>query len=188
MIADEIAKIRKAELIAALDAGEAAMAAELTKTIGPMQIELTDRVRMRLAEFVKWCGEYNVRACAAKPATVATWVLSHGHLGADAVMDTLSAIEALHNYHGLSLPTKSAIVCRALEQVFKAEPPRSWKSEEKLLFAALPQDIQQIIGRRERDRERELRRLQNEVSELKKLKTDAAKPVEHKEKETTNGS
>jgi hypothetical protein len=45
--------------------------------------------------------------------------------------------------------------------------PRLWRKEEQLLFAALPQDIQQIIARRERDRERELRRLQNLVAELK---------------------
>jgi hypothetical protein len=180
MIAEEIAKIRKAELIAALDAGEAAMAAEVMKAIGPAQVELSDRVRSRLAEFAKWCGEYNVRACAAKPATVAMWVLSHRHLGADAIMDMLASVEALHHYHGLSVPTKSAIVCRALEYLFKAEPPRSWKSEEKLLFAALPQDVQQIIGRRERDRERELRRAQNLAAELQKQLKPDGEAVEQK--------
>jgi hypothetical protein len=183
MLADEIAKINRAEAIAALDAGEAAIAAEVAKAIGPAQVELTDRVRIRLAEFAKWAADHSIRACAAKPTTVAAWVLDHRHLGADAIMDMLAAIETLHNHHGLSLPTKSAIVCRALEEVFKAEPPRSWRQDEKLLFAALPQDIQQIIARRERDRERELRRAQNLAAELQKqLNPDAAKPVEHKQK------
>jgi hypothetical protein len=112
------------------------------------------------------------------------WVLSHRHLGADAIMDMLAAIEALHNYHGLSSPTHSAVVCRALESVFKAEPPRSWKPDEKLLFAALPEAIKQIIGRRERDRDREVRRAQNLAAELQQQLKPPAQPVEQKESKT----
>jgi hypothetical protein len=181
MLADEVRRINEAERIRTWDANEAAMLAEVAEAIGPTQVELTDRHRSRLAEFAKWAGERQVRACAAKPQACAMWVLSHRHLGADAIMDTLASLDVLHHHHNLSLPTKSAIVCRALEQIFRAEPPRSWRPEEKLLFATLPQDVQQIIARRERDRERELRRAQNLVAELKKQLTqpdEAKKPVE----------
>jgi hypothetical protein len=171
-LADEITRIR-------LNEGEAACAAELAKIIGPIQIELTDRVQARLAAFAQWAADHSVRACPTKPASVAMWVLSHRHLGADAIMDMLAALDAIHSYHGLSTPTHTAIVCRALESAFKAEPPRSWKPAEKLLFAALPEAIKQIIGRRERDRERELRRAQNLAAELnRQLKPPAIKPVE----------
>jgi hypothetical protein len=183
-LAAEIERQKQRELIAALDANEAAMAAEVAKTIGPTQIELTDRVRMRLAEFAKWAAQHNIRACAAKPATVAMWVLSHRHLGADAAMEMLAAVAAIHDYHGLSNPTQTAIVCRAIEAVFKAEPPRSWDREAKLLFATLPQTIQQVIGKRERDRERELRSCQNRAAKAeKKLKPDAPKEAVTTEKE-----
>jgi hypothetical protein len=185
MLADEVRRIKEAERIRVWDANEAAMLAEVAEAIGPTQVELTDRMRTRLTEWAKFCADRNVRACPAKPQTVAMWVLSHRHLGADAIMDMLAALDVLHDHHNLSLPTKSAIVCRALEQVFKAEPPRSWDRESKLLFATLPQTIQQIIGKRERDRERELRRAQNLVAELKKqLQPDEAKkPVITTEKE-----
>ena len=167
MLAQEIESVRRRELVAALNAGEAQVAAEVRAKL-PTHIELGDDVRLRLQHFVQWCGRHSVRACAAKPTTVAAWVLDHAGLGADSVMETLAAIETLHNYHGLSLPTKSAVVCKALESAFKAEPPRSWPAADKLLFATLPEAIKQTIGRRERDRERELRRAQNIAAELKK--------------------
>jgi hypothetical protein len=188
VLVDELEKARQRDIAAALDAGERRVAETLGRLIEPAQVELTDHVRTRFAEFAKWAGEQSVRACAAKPATVAMWVLSHRDLGAHSIMDMLAAVEAVHNYHGLSVPTKSAIVCRALEALFKSEPPRSWPAADKLLFATLPETIKQIIGRRERDRERELRRAQNLAAELKRnSQPDTAQPVEQKEKESTHG-
>ncbi len=46
--------------------------------------------------------------------------------------------------------------------------PRSWPKEEKLMFLSLPEPIQRIIGLREKQRETELRRVQNELANLKK--------------------
>src|SRR6516225_2959574 len=108
MLAAEIEAAKQRELIAALNAGDAKMAAEVATKL-PTQVELGDDVRSRLQLFAQWCGRHSVRACAAKPTTVAAWILDHADLGADSIMETLAAIEALHNYHGLSLPTKSAI-------------------------------------------------------------------------------
>ncbi len=60
--------------------------------------------------------------------------------------------------------------------------PRSWPKAEKLMFLSLPEQIQRVIGLRERQRETELRRLQNEVANLRKQTQ-----TKTKEKETTNG-
>jgi hypothetical protein len=99
-------------------------------------------------------------------------------------MAILAAVETLHAHHGLANPVKTPIVSKALEQHFQSEAPRSWPANEKALFAALPQTIQQIIGRRERDREREVRRAQNTAAELKKqLKPDAPQEAVTTEKE-----
>ncbi len=62
------------------------------------------------------------------------------------------------------------------------EAPRSWPKAEKLMFLQLPEQIQRIIGLRERQRETELRRLQNEVANLRKQTQ-----TKTKETETTNG-
>ena len=48
------------------------------------------------------------------------------------------------------------------------DPPRSWTAGEKERFASLPRETQEYIAERERDRERELRRSQNEAAEQRK--------------------
>lgn len=44
------------------------------------------------------------------------------------------------------------------------EPPRSWSNEDKQWFAALPPETQEILARRENERDTALRRGQNEVA------------------------
>ncbi len=48
------------------------------------------------------------------------------------------------------------------------EPPRSWTKEEKEEFKSYPRQAQEIISRREQDRETALRRGQNETAEQRK--------------------
>lgn len=44
------------------------------------------------------------------------------------------------------------------------DPPRSWTKDEKERFSSLPRETQEYIAERERDREREIRRGQDEVA------------------------
>jgi len=70
--------------------------------------------------------------------------------------------------------------------VTSVKPPRSWPKEDKALLATLPAQIRHRIEMREQQRDKELRRLQNEHAEkLKALTPDEPKAVEQKEKETT---
>jgi hypothetical protein len=58
--------------------------------------------------------------------------------------------------------------------------PRSWPREDKVRFAELDPDIREIISKRENDRDKELRRLQNKVAaDLQRQTATApeAKPV-----------
>lgn len=48
------------------------------------------------------------------------------------------------------------------------EPPRSWTKEEKERFNSLPRETQEFITRRETERDREIRRSQNEAAEQRK--------------------
>jgi hypothetical protein len=48
------------------------------------------------------------------------------------------------------------------------EPPQFWKAEDKAAFKNLPRDAQEIIHRREQERDTELRNLQNRTSEQSK--------------------
>ena len=176
-LVDEIARAK----VKALNDGDAKMAAEVATKL-PTAVELGDDVRLRLQPFAQWCERHSVRPCPSRPTTIAQWVLEHGHLGADNVMAVLAAIEAIHAHHGLANPVKTPIVSKALEQHFRSEAPRSWPGSEKILFSTLPEAIKQVIARRERDRERELRSCQNRAADAeRKLKEKTDKAIEQKE-------
>ena len=49
------------------------------------------------------------------------------------------------------------------------EPPRSWTKEARERFAALPRATQEYLASREQDRDREVRRSQNEAAEQRKV-------------------
>jgi chromosome segregation ATPase len=75
---------------------------------------------------------------------------------------------------------------RAEELAVALDAPRSWSKEAKLAFTRLPADLQQFYAARDRDREREIRRAQNERAEaLRKLAAAEARIAEL-EKEATN--
>ena len=71
-----------------------------------------------------------------------------------------------------------------------AEPPRSWKKEDKEFFLTLPLHAQEIIARREQEREIGLRRKQNElaeaIKEAKRSTDGTAKSVDNTVKESTH--
>jgi hypothetical protein len=48
------------------------------------------------------------------------------------------------------------------------EPPRSWTKDEKERFKTLPRELQAYLSEREQERDRELRRSQNEAAEKRK--------------------
>jgi hypothetical protein len=71
-------------------------------------------------------------------------------------------------------PTQSEATGEATEsaeppaQQAPIEPPRSWTKEARERFAALPRETQEYLASREQDRDRELRRSQNEAAEQRK--------------------
>jgi hypothetical protein len=53
-------------------------------------------------------------------------------------------------------------------------PPRSWCAEDRAAFGVLPRGVQAAIARREAERDKALRRLQNETAELRKKTAPSA--------------
>lgn len=141
---------------------------------------LTERDLTLLGPFVEWCARKSVRHCPASPATVAVFVTEIAHQGQEAILDTLEAIAALHDRHGLSNPTATVAVRLAVCAIAEMKPPRAWNKREKLLFGCLPPEIAHAVSRCERAREKGLRQAQNKLAEVRqKLKP---------EKETENAS
>ena len=167
-LAEQLAAAKQREEILKLDAGDQRLAAELAKRIQPLPAnELSTDIRTRLDPFNKWASSRSARRCPAKPTTCALFALEQADLGVPVqhIFAQLDAIEKLHNKFGLSNPVRTAIVQAALETIIKVDPPRSWPREDKVRFAQLDPDIRQVIARREADRDRQLRRLQNEAAE-----------------------
>ena len=182
-LAEEIEKAKQREL----DSNEAALA-----SCFPRPPELSNEAQQRVMPFVQWCEVQRVRALPARPTSVAAFVhwQQDQRIPRPIIVETLSAIEALHITASLGNPVATPIVQATLGST--VDPPRSWKKEDKEFFATLPLHTQEIVALREQERETHLRRSQNELAEMKKRQSDGADPkpvieTTTTEKETTNG-
>jgi hypothetical protein len=150
-------------LAAAISQAHSANEARLGAQVAPYQME--DESKRTIGTFIRWCADNGVRACPATPATVALFVRS---MGAEISTALLSSIAESHDAANLANPVATAAVRLELSRALKITPPRSWNKHEKLLFGALPIDIQAAIERRERERDIQLSRLQVKIAEFKK--------------------
>jgi hypothetical protein len=180
-LAEAIATINAREL----DANEQALA-----QCFPRPPELSADEQQRVLPFIHWCQQQRIRAVPARPTSVAAYARYQQDQGISRqlIAERLGAIEALHNAASLGNPCATPVV-RAVTGGSTIEAPRSWTKDEKQLFTGLPVEVQKVIVRRENDREREMRRAQNEAGDLRRLLKTAAdtKPVEPKQETTNNG-
>jgi hypothetical protein len=188
-VLEEIERQKRLEQARVWDQAEAELAAEVSKTL---EIELArgDKVPGAVVEayaeanaveeltwqtFVDFCNKRNVRRLPAKPSTIAAFLL-YGGLSHERMLEALTVITRMHDKHGLSNPTATAIVRTVLELSIEERAPRSWKKEEQELWVALPADIRFTLSRRQRDFDKEVRRVQGELGrvngELDKMRKD----------------
>ena len=143
-----------------------------------------DEAARHLAPFAEWCASKATRVCPSSPLVVAAFVDQLSFKGEQFILETLRAIELLHDHFGYANPVATAKVREAVARIVEVDPPRSWSKEEKELFRTVSPSVQATIARRERDRDRALRQAQNALAEeRKRLKADAEKSTEPKTKE-----
>jgi hypothetical protein len=118
--------------------------------------------------FEDWCSLNNQKAHLASPAVVARFVKDIAPMGISRVWRAVQEISRTHYLIGLADPTLGGPVAAAINEISKIAPPRSWPREEQIRFLTLPYDIQITIEKRERDRDNQVRTLQNEFATLKK--------------------
>jgi len=182
MLVETLELVRAREQAEAWDKSEAQLATALS-TLLPKQ-ELDGDIKDLFRPFMQWASSANVRHLPARPTTVASFIFKQFDAGVkpDTILEQVSAIERLHDFFAFSNPVATSAARAALNEIVSIEVPRSWPKEEKAMFMHLPPQIRTIIADRERDRERALRRGQNELAELKKRLTKTApelsKPVE----------
>jgi hypothetical protein len=174
-LALELQRADRQRQLAEYAKNETAMAERLAL---PAADPLSDAEWELLTPFVNWCAQRGVRHLPCRCEVAATFLSEVAHRGPEYVASMVAAIGRMHTVHAsLADPTASSAVTFVLNQsVTPVEPPRSWPKAEKALFVKLSPAIKAIIAKRESDRERELRRAQNDAAEAKKaIEADRAK-------------
>lgn len=118
--------------------------------------------------FVKWCELNGATSCPAAPATVARFVADCASLGIERLWPVVRQISQMHAGLGLADPTLGGAAAAAIGEIAGIAPPRSWPDRCKERFKPLPYDIQAFVASHEAQRERALRRAQNEAASLRK--------------------
>jgi hypothetical protein len=168
-LADDLAKAQQLAQIAKWDEHEQKLRSELKLDIP--RAELSAATLAHINTFANWAKTKGVRKCPCKPHVLACFIQEHHALGVppEQIIEIVKAVDDLHQYHGLPSPLFTQVARAALSQAVKATAPRGWNKDERGAFDALVDPlIKQAVSRHEYLRDRDLRRRQNEISELKK--------------------
>jgi hypothetical protein len=123
------------------------------------------QARMRAAPmFARWCELNGASWCPAAPADVAKFVTDCGSLGIERLWPAVQEISKAHTSLGLADPTLGGVAATAISDVAGILPPRSWPNERKRRFKSLPYDVQAYLASHEVQRDKAVRRAQNEVA------------------------
>lgn len=136
----------------------------MTSPANPVLAALA-QARMRAAPmFVKWCELNSVEPRPAAPAIVARFVADCAPLGIERLWPAVQEISRLHVDVGLADPTLGGLAAAAISDLARIDPPRCWPTERKQHFKSLPYDLQVYVATHELQREKALRRAQNEAA------------------------
>jgi hypothetical protein len=136
------------------------------------------QARMRAAPmFARWCELNGASWCPAVPADVAKFVSDCASLGIERLWPAVQEISKAHVSLGLADPTLGGLAAAAIGDVAGISPPRSWPSERKQHFRSLPYDMQVYLASREEQRDRAVRRAQNEAAVAKQKTNERSKPA-----------
>ena len=123
------------------------------------------QARMRAAPmFARWCELNGIASCPAAPAAVAKFVADCASLGIERLWPAVQEISKAHVALGLADPTLSGMAASAINDVAGISPPRSWPNDRKHRFQSLPYDLQVYVAAHEEQREKALRRAQNDAA------------------------
>lgn len=132
--------------------------------MNPVLVALA-QARMRAAPmFVKWCELNAVSSYPAAPTTIAQFVADCASIGIDRLWPAVQEISRLHVAAGLADPTLGGAAAAAISDLAGIVPPRSWPDDRKQRFRSLPYDLQVYVAAHETQREKALRRAQNEAA------------------------
>jgi hypothetical protein len=125
--------------------------------------------------FANWCQLRGEVGLPASPATIGRFIDDIAVMGIEKVWDQIQQIRREHYVRELGDPTLGhGPVADALNRISGLKAPRSWRDEAKYEWGGLPYPVQLELVRREEQRDREVRRLQNELAAVKRANAVAA--------------
>jgi hypothetical protein len=139
----------------------------LMATASPLLAALAQARRRDAPMFTKWCELNGISAYPAAPIAVARFVSDCAALGIERLWPAVQEISRMHVAVGLADPTLGDGVADAIDRVARVVPPRSWPGDRKLRFKTLPYDLQVFVAAHEMQREKAIRRAQNEAASVK---------------------
>jgi hypothetical protein len=142
------------------------------------------QARMRAAPmFVKWCELHEMSPCPAAPALVARFIADCAPLGIQRLWPAVQEISRLHVSIGLADPTLGGAAAAAIGELAGIDPPRVWPADQKQRFKSLPYDVQLYVVNHEMQREKAVRRAQNEAASARQKLAASMKCETHPGKE-----
>jgi hypothetical protein len=146
------------------------------------------QARMRAAPmFTKWCELNGLSPCPAAPSNVARFVTDCAALGIERLWPAIQDISRLHVSVGLADPTLGGVAAAAISDLGGIDPPRSWPDDRKQRFKSLPYDLQVYVAAHETQRDKALRRAQNEAAIARQKQAAYLQPeVRNKEESKAN--
>lgn len=137
----------------------------MNRTMASPVLAALAQARLRAAPmFARWCELNGVCPCPAAPAAVAKFVTDCASLGIERLWPAVQEISLAHVVSGLADPTLGGAAAVAINDVAGISPPRSWPKDFKQRFKSLPYDLQAFVAHHEEQREKALRRAQNEAA------------------------
>jgi hypothetical protein len=135
-------------------------------------MQALESVRMQEASaFGKWCIQKRVRAIPAAPIHVAAFVRDCEPLiPISKIWEAIQEVSRSHLSNGFADPTAGGIVAETINAIANIEAPRSWPQEQKVRFTSLPYDLQIYVAAHEAQREKAIRRAQNDAALARQCK------------------
>jgi hypothetical protein len=115
--------------------------------------------------FENWCALKGLQPVPANPKDVARFIADCATLGIEKLWPVIAGISKAHE--GLADPTLGNPVAAAINKIAMIDPPRSWPVDRRAQFQALPYDLQIYVVEREKQRDKAVRRCQNETADLR---------------------
>ena len=139
--------------------------------------------------FARWCELNGISSFPAPPAEVARFVTDCASLGIERLWPAVQEISHVHVSLGLADPTLGGVAAAAVNDVAGISPPRSWPNDRKQRFGSLPYDLQVYVAAHEAQREKAVRRAQNEAAAARQKLAGCQKPqAQELQTEATEGN